>query len=411
MNPSAPSLREAVVGSLVGALARMDVAARVRDALPAAPPARARVRIIAAGKAAPRMAWGALQRWPYRIERVLLVVPDGLDVGINDARVEVMRAPHPIPDPRSVSAAEHALSLAAGHARDLVLALVSGGASAILCAPAAGLSLCEKQEATVALLRSGATIQEVNVVRRHLSRIKGGGLTRAAYPGRVLALIASDVIDGGLSDIGSGPTTVDGSTVEDARRVLARFAPTLAQLPLHETLKQDDAPARRQRAHLIAKPEDLAFLAADALLEEGLAAHVVPSSVADMTVLADEYAEAARALRPGEAMVRAAEPSLPLPLASRVGRGGRAGHLAALVARRLPPHVVFLCGATDGVDGSSGAAGAAVDAGFVAQFAQARYDRALADFDTAALHEEAKTALLLGPTGLNFADLHILARR
>ncbi len=398
----------AIARAIASTLAAVDLAGRVRNALPPRPPPRARVRVIAAGKAAPAMVRGALERWPECIERVLVVLPDATPCELVGDRIEVVRAAHPLPDSRSVAAASAALELARGTVSDLLVVLVSGGASSLLCAPAPPVTLDDKRACTQALLASGASIVEVNTVRRHLSRIKGGGLTRAAAPGRVLALLVSDVLAGHPFDIGSGPTLVDPTTVADARRALERRAPAFARLPTVETLKPREPEARRQRARVVASPADFVELMASALAREGYRPRVLPPSVDGVDALANEYVEASRSLEPGRALVRAAEPAVVVPSGSG-GRGGRASHLAALVAPALAPNVVFLAGATDGVDGSSSAAGAVVDATSPSRVREGRWKAGVAAFDTAALHEQAGTALATGPTGLNFADVHVLA--
>lgn len=396
-------------GALLAALGRIRLQDRVARAMPPLPPTSARVTVIAIGKAAPSMMQGALSRWPSRIERALVVTSDETPCAVSDPRVEIMRAGHPLPDTRNVDAGLRAMMLAGQGRRDLLLVLLSGGTSALVAAPIPGLTLEEKRACTATLLLSGASIAELNTVRRHLSRIKGGGLTRAACPGRVLALIASDVLTGGLEDVGSGPTLPDPSTIADARAVLRARAPAYAGLPLIETLKTGEPEARRQRARLIASPADLSDVVAGELRVMGHAVRVLPPSMASVTALASEYAEVAAELGRGESLVRSAEPSLRV-VPSPGARGGRSGHLAALVGPRLPAGVTFLAAGSDGVDGSSGAAGAIVDHRSFDGLASRRYEDAVAFFDTATLHEEAGSALLLEPTGLNFADVHVLAR-
>jgi glycerate 2-kinase len=393
----------------VRAVHGFDLEARVGEALPPRPPSRARVRVLAVGKAAPAMARGVLRVWSSRVERVLLVAPDGTKVDEGDARVDVVRAGHPLPDARSVDAAARALELARGQAKDLLLVLVSGGASALLCAPGEGVSLDDKIAVTEELLTSGAPIAAFNVVRRHLSRLKGGGLTRAAFPGRVLALVASDVIDGEIYDVGSGPTTPDPTTRQDAEVALARWGPSFARrLSFGETLKADELPARRQRARIVASPTDLAAAVGHALEARGFSCSILRSSNASTETLAREYASLLTEIAPGKAVVRAAEPALAVTHTAP-GRGGRCTHLAALVGRDLPEGVVFLAGASDGVDGSSGFGGAVVDSSF-RLLGLGRIDRALSRFDSASLHAEAGTGIVLEPSGQNFADVHVLCR-
>jgi len=420
--PRMSPLAERLVRAYHDALSSFDLAALVRSALPDAPPAPGRTRVLAIGKAAPAMARGALERWGAAIERALVVAPDGLACTLHASApsvpIDVIHAAHPVPDASSVRAADAALDLAAGAARraeafgaeqGALVVLLSGGASALACAPRAPIDLATKAAVTRALLASGASIGELNTVRRHLSRIKGGGLARAAWPARTIAYVVSDVIatpleESALHDVGSGPTVPDPTTACEARRVLLRFAPAYASLPLVETLKAADAEAASQRASLLLAPEDLARAAA-----RSLGARLLPPSTASVRDLADEYAAIARDLAPGEAVVRVAEPSLCVT-AESPGRGGRSCHLAALVAPHLPPSTAFLAGASDGVDGTSDTAGAVVDAAFLARVGAADYTAAVARFDTGTAHVVAGTALPSGPTGINLCDLHVLAR-
>ena len=402
------------------ALASLDPARLVHDALPPLPPRRARVVVIAAGKAAAAMAQGALARWPERIDRALVVGPDPISTW-SDPRVRSLAASHPIPDERSVLAAEAALALAGDlGAGDLLVALISGGASALLASPAAGLSLEEKRTIVAALLDRGAPIREVNLVRRHLSRVKGGRLARAAIPARVLSLLLSDVIGGEPSDIGSGPTVPDATTIEDARAVLRRYAPELADAPfLDESLKPDtpvpileaaaEVPAAvRLRARILVDPGTLAASVRDRLELAGLRAVVEGPEEGDAAAITARRVARAAALAPGEAVIIACEPTLHLPALR--GQGGRAGWIALAAMRRLPDDVALLCAASDGVDGSSGAGGAGVTRSTAAGVTDEAIDRALADFDDARIHRALGTQLAGGPTGHNLADVHILAR-
>lgn len=359
------------------ALAEVDVRRAVEretSRLPSGP-----YRVIAIGKAARAMFAGTRG----------LDVEDAVVVGPEDAG-------HPLPDARSVRAAKRCLALVAKPGDARILVLVSGGASALVCAPGPGVTLSAKRAVTRAMLASGATVQEINVVRKHLSLIKGGGLARAAAPHHVITFVASDVIGGTPSDVGSGPSVIDESTVAGARRLLHRHAPSFAALPLAKTLARDVRPLR---ARILVSPEQLGR----AMARE-LAAKLLPPSQANVEELAKDYARRARRLHAGEAIVRAAEPSVIVP--KRAGKGGRSSHLAALLARDLPKDVTFAAIATDGVDGASGTAGAIVDA-----MSDADLDRAIARFDTGTLLRRVGTALISKPTGHNLADLHVLLRR
>jgi hydroxypyruvate reductase len=427
------------------AMQELDPAARVGQALPAA----SRVvpaRVVAIGKAAPAMAEGAVARWGEAIERCLVVAPDATDTralrraaeraGIAQ-RLVVMHAAHPLPDARSVRAGEACLDAVSTDDARRIVVLLSGGASALACAPIAGVSLRTKRAITRAMLESGALIQDVNTVRKHLSRLKGGGLARAASPNPVLTVVASDVIGGTASDVGSGPSVADLTSVSDARRLLRRFAASFADVPLARTFAPTGADAKRLRSTIVISPEDLARAFAKLLRESaGLDVRVLPPSQASADELAIEYAvlasRAARRLARGgaaRAFVRVAEPSVLVP--ARAGRGGRSSHVAALVGqamgasapamfdshrvhelRRDARNVLFAALASDGVDGASGTAGAVVDDRFAKRVAVRlgpdALGRSVARFDTGTLHRMMKTAVTSAPTGHNLADLHVL---
>ncbi len=402
------NLREQLFQIFQATVTSTDVATRVHDVLPARPPRALSASIIAMGKAAPAMAAGALERWGPYIDKALIVTADGVPCGLTDPRIELLRAPHPLPDARSVAAAIRAIDVAR-EAPGLVLALVSGGASSLVAVPIDGISLEEKREIITGMMGSGATIQELNTVRRHISKVKGGGLTRAAAPTHTLAYLVSDVIDGAPEDVGSGPTVPDPTTAAQARAILLHHARRFRRVPMKETLKPGDPEASLQKVRTILAPEDLARIAADLLMKHGYGVRTLRAASVEVQRMASEYRALAHGLTPGEAVVRAAEPLVAMG-GVKPGRGGRAGHLAAILAHTLPADVAFLSGASDGVDGASGTAGAIVDAEFCAKIDEGTCDDAIRRFDTARLHEEAATALPGGPTGLNLADLHVLVR-
>ncbi|WP_437727974.1 DUF4147 domain-containing protein [Sorangium sp. So ce861] len=424
MSAALDALRAALVSAFRAGLAELDPAALVERALDAEAGARrGRVVVIAAGKAALGMARGALRSWGDGIAGGLAVTVAAPATSARDPHVapadpeeaalrplRVMRAAHPIPDERSVEAAEAALAAAAALGPDdLLLALISGGASALLAAPPEGVSLADKQALVAALLEGGAPIQEVNLVRRHLSRIKGGRLAAAAAPARALTLLMSDVVGGLPHDISSGPTVPDPTRVEDALAALHRRAPRLARLApaLSESLKPADA--RLVVARVLADPDKLAERVAAALADRaGLRAVAAPAEDGDARAIVERRLALARALAPGEAVVIPCEPTLALP--ARRGAGGRAGWIALAALRDLPPDVALLCAASDGADGSSGAAGAVVARPAAAAMDDSAIDAALAGFDDAAAHRALGTRVETGPTGHNLTDLHIVAR-
>ncbi|WP_437960137.1 glycerate kinase [Sorangium sp. So ce119] len=425
MSAALDGLRAALVDALRAGLAELDPAGLVERALDAeAAPLRGRVVVIAAGKAALGMAQGALRsRWADRIVDGLAVTVAAPACSARDLHaaasdpdeaalrpLRVMRAAHPIPDGRSMDAAAAALAIAAALGPDdLLLALISGGASALLAAPPPGVSLADKQALVAALLERGAPIQEVNLVRRHLSRIKGGRLAAAAAPARVLTLLMSDVVGGLPHDISSGPTVPDPTRVEEARAALDRWAPQLSRLApaLSESLKPAGAPPLETR--MLADPEKLAERVAAALAARtGLRAVAAAAEDGDARAIVQRRLALARALAPGEAAVIPCEPTLALP--AERGAGGRAGWIALAALRDLPPDVVLLCAATDGADGSSGAAGAVVARAAAASMDDRAIEAALTRFDDAAAHRALGTRLEIGPTGHNLTDVHIIAR-
>ena len=215
---------------------------------------RGRVALVAAGKAAVPMARAAERALRHRLSEGVAVT-NGTGASLD--RVRVLTASHPVPDARGQAAAREVEELARSLGReDLLLVLLSGGASALLPAPAEGLTLDDKRRTTELLLRGGATIQETNTVRKHLSRLKGGGLAAAAVPARVVTLVLSDVVGDDLSSIASGPTVPDPTTFDDAIAALEGHG-LLGRVPkpVRDRLR---AGARREEAET-PKPGDRMF--------------------------------------------------------------------------------------------------------------------------------------------------------
>src|SRR5215471_12285942 len=216
------NVRTAARAVFDAALAAADVQPLVLRALGHISPDRGRLIVVGAGKASGAMAAAVEEVWLERIGAGLVVVKDGH--GAPTRRVRIVEAGHPVPDERGLRAAREILSLASGAgADDLVLALISGGASALTPAPAPGITLADKQATTRLLLAAGADIGQLNAVRKHCSAFKGGQLARSAAPARVHALLLSDVIGDPVDVIGSGPTAPDESTFSVAMGILARF--------------------------------------------------------------------------------------------------------------------------------------------------------------------------------------------
>lgn len=379
------------------------------------------VWLVGAGKAACAMAMGALEILGGRITGGTLTTKDGH--GCDLPRIEVWEAAHPVPDTRGMAGAADALRMArAAGPRDLVLCLLSGGASALWAAPAPGVTLTDLRTVTDALLRAGATIHELNTVRKHLSRIGGGWLARAAAPARVVTLAVSDVVGGALDVIASGPTVPDPTTFEDALEVLARHA---VQAPavrarlqagdageIEETPKPFDAAFARASAHVVAGNADALRGAAREAGRLGYQARIVAddvegeaSSVGEQVgllirnTLAERPAGSVALLLGGETTVTVAGP----------GRGGRNQELALAVAMEIEgmPGVLAVSLGTDGTDGPTDAAGAFADGGTVARGEDAGLDgrQALRRNDAYPFLRAAGDLVVTGPTGTNVNDV------
>jgi hydroxypyruvate reductase len=392
---------------------------------------RGRLVLVAAGKAAAAMARAAEHVLGERIDDAIAVAPSGVPSVLR--RTRLMRAGHPVPDAAGAQAAEAVLGLARGlGGDDLLLVLVSGGASALLPAPVAGVSLEDKARLTGELMRAGATIEELNTVRKHLSRLKGGGLARAAAPARVACLVLSDVVGDDLSTIASGPTVPDPSTYADALEVLRRrglhdAAPAAIRRHLEgglrgeapETAKPGDPLFERVFTRVIGN-NGLAIAAAEReARRQGLRARVLT------TRLEGEAREAARVLvavlRECVETGRPAAPPVCLLAGGETtvtvrgpGRGGRNQEIAVAAVDplgRFPAHAVVASLATDGVDGASDAAGGVVDqetAREAAALGLAPAAAFLAASDTSSFLGPLGGLIVTGPTGTNVVDLTVL---
>ncbi|HEY5363064.1 MAG TPA: glycerate kinase [Aestuariivirga sp.] len=236
--------------------------------LPAKP--KGRVIVVGAGKASAAMAAAFEKAWRGKVEG-LVVTRYGYSVPTK--HIEVVEAAHPVPDVAGQTAASRMLQLVQGLTKDdLVIALMSGGGSSLLSLPALDLTLEEKQEVNAALLKSGAPIAEMNVVRKHLSAIKGGRLAQAAFPARVVSLVISDVPGDDISAVASGPTVVDPSTFAQARAIVAKYGLDLPAAVQHHLVQAvDETPKHlaNAKAILIASPQKSLLAAAEVARKAG----------------------------------------------------------------------------------------------------------------------------------------------
>jgi hydroxypyruvate reductase len=346
--------------------------------LPAPP--KGRTLVLGAGKASGAMAAAVDALWPKDRPLAGLVVTryDHVPPAYKAApgRIEVVEAAHPVPDAAGQRAARRIVELTRGlTADDLVLCLISGGGSALLSLPAPGLTLEDKQAVNKALLKSGAAIDEMNCVRKHLSAIKGGRLAALCAPARVITLAISDVPGDDPAVIASGPTVPDATTCADALAILARYGidvPPAAQEGLQsgafETPKPGDVRFAGHEVHLIATPQQSLQAAADKARTLGLAAHVLSDEIeGESREVGKVHAALARAVaRHGQPF---AKPCVILSggettvtVKAKGGRGGRATEflLGCAIALQGEPGVWVLAADTDGIDGIEDNAGAIV---------------------------------------------------
>jgi glycerate 2-kinase len=374
------------------------------------------VYVLGAGKAGAAMARALDTLLDRRITTGAVNVPEGQQPRLR--RVELQASGHPVPDQRGVEGAQRIMELARlAQRRDLVICVISGGASALLPAPVGGLTLAAKQEVTRKLLACGATIQEMNTVRKHLSQVKGGRLARLAHPARVVALILSDVIGDDLDVIGSGPTVADPSTVADARAVLERYGVALPLALLEETPKPDD-PALRKVQNVIVGSNRQAIAAAEKKARElGYRTLVLSTTIAGETreiaamhaAIAREILTSGRPVRRPACVLSGGETTVTLRGA---GLGGRNQEfvLAAAIALEGAPVTVFSAG-TDGIDGPTGAAGAFADAATLSRARELGLEDARAYLDrndSYRFFEPLNALVKTGPTGTNVMDVRLM---
>ncbi|WP_066702616.1 glycerate kinase type-2 family protein [Curvibacter delicatus] len=398
-------------------------------------PPKGRTIVIGAGKAAGSMAQAVEALWPVDAPLSGVVVtryhhtpqrPAGLP-----HRIEVLEASHPVPDAAGLAASQRILSLVQGlTSDDLVLCLISGGGSALLTLPAEGLTLQDKQRINRDLLHSGANIGEMNCVRKHLSRIKGGRLAAACAPARVVTLTISDVPGDDPSVIASGPTVPDATTCADALAILKRYridipAPVLAQLEQGtlETPKPGDALFTGHAVHMIATPQQSLEAAAAAARAAGLATYILSDEMeGESREVGKVQAALARAVAQREqpfakpcVILSGGETTVtvrPVPAGETRGRGGRAGEFCLGLAAALQgqPGVWALAADTDGIDGMEENAGAWVEPGTLAR-AQAlgmKVDRYLDRNDAYGFFQPLGDLVVSGPTHTNVNDFRAL---
>lgn len=381
-----------------------------------------RLVVIGAGKASAAMARALEDHWPGPVSG-LVVTRYGYAVPCS--RVEIVEASHPVPDQAGLQAAERMLSLVAGlSADDLVLCLISGGGSSLLPLPLPGLSLQDKQDINRALLASGATISEMNCVRRHLSGIKGGRLAAACYPARVLTLLISDVPGDDPINIASGPTVADPSTCADALAIVRRYgidlppaARQLLESGAGESIKPGDPRLARAEVRMIATPQMALEAAAAVARAAGTPAHILGDALEGEArdvgkVLAGMATQVVKHGQPFTAPCVLLSGGETTVTVRGTGRGGRNVEclLAMGIALDAQAQVHALAGDTDGVDGQEEIAGALLSPDTLARAWALGIKplEMLANNDGHGFFEALGDAVVTGPTLTNVNDFRAI---
>ncbi len=380
--------------------------------------------VVGAGKAAASMAAAVEAAWPDVDLSGLVVTRYGH--GAPTRRIEVMEAGHPTPDVQSERAARRMLAqIATLRAEDLVLALISGGGSALMALPIDGLTLSDKQAVTRTLLACGAAIGEINVVRKHLSAIKGGRLAAAAAPARVVTLAISDVPGDDPGLIASGPTFPETSTRDEALAIVARHGVGLPEAGLASLRRAAGETGRVTPDvdfRLIATPARALAAAADAARACGLQPIVLGDALeGESRDLGEAHARVARDLRrrrrlgaPARIVLSGGETTVSLGRGA-AGRGGRNMEylLALTLSLRGEAGIWGLAADTDGIDGSEDAAGAVMTPDTLARAAAAGWDPAavLAEHDSYSLFDALGDLIRTGPTRTNVNDVRAILVR
>lgn len=388
--------------------------------LPARP--QGRLIVIGAGKASAAMARAVEDHWDGPLEG-LVVTRYGY--GVPCERIEIVEAAHPVPDAAGLKAATRILQKVQSlSADDLVLCLISGGGSALLALPLGDVTLEDKQQVARALLKSGATISEMNCVRRHLSAVKGGRLAAACHPAKVVTLLISDVPGDNPMDIASGPTVPDPTTCADALAIIKRYGievPATVRALLEsgegETVKPGDPRLAGIETRMIATPQMALEAAAQIAREAGYATHILGDSIEGeardvgkvMAGIALQIAVRNQPFEPPCVLLSGGETTVTV---RGEGRGGRNVEFLLSLAIALDGHpgIHAVAGDTDGVDGQEEIAGA-----YIAPDTLARaWDRgikprdALADNDGHGFFEALGDSMVTGPTLTNVNDFRAI---
>ena len=415
-----PSPRDLLRALFDAAIESAQPARCVPPHLPPRP--KGRTIVVGAGKASAAMARAFEDHWEGDV-RGLVVTRYGY--GVPCQRIEIVEAAHPVPDAAGLAAARRTLDLVRGlSADDLVVCLISGGGSALLALPAEGITLDDKQAVNRALLASGATISEMNCVRRHLSAIKGGRLAAACHPAQVVTLLMSDVPGDDPIDIASGPTVADPTSCADALDVIRRYGVEVPASVLRlletgagESVKPGDPHLARAATRMIAAPQMALEAAAASARGSGIAPLILGDSIEGearevgrvMAGIAQQVALHGQPIAPPCVLLSGGETTVTVRGA---GRGGRNVEflLSLAIALESREHIYAIAGDTDGVDGIEEIAGAIVTPDTLARaWAKGMGPRdSLANNDGHGFFERLGDSVVTGPTLTNVNDFRAI---
>lgn len=411
--------RDILRQSFEAAIAAVQPGPAVIENLP--DPPHGKTVVVGAGKGAIPMALALERAWEGSPEGLVIVPYGSKGAEIPDC-IRVTEAAHPVPDAAGMTATQEILEMVSNlTADDLVICLISGGGSALLTSPQ-GVTLEEKASLMDQFLKCGATIHEINTVRKHLSAIKGGRLAAEAHPAKIVSLIVSDVVGDDLSIIASGPTVPDPSTYAQAMNILERYSidHPVAQKALErgirgelaETPKAGSQVFNRVENRLIITGNDALEAAKARLVEENFGAHITSDRIeGEAREVGEQHARQARELEPGQAIISGGETTVTV---RGSGRGGPNLEFLLSMAITLDGEegIHAMAADTDGIDGTSDAAGAFITPDTLDKARMAGLDpqRALANNDAHTFFASNEDLHITGPTGTNVNDIRIIAR-
>ena len=411
--------KDALNRIFMAAVASADPAKVLQQHLPSPP--KGRCVVVGAGKASAAMAAALEEAWPHVDLSGVVVTRYGH--AVPTSRIEIIEASHPVPDDKSAEAAKRILAAVEElTADDMVIALISGGGSALMVAPAEGMTLADKMAVNRALLASGATISEMNAVRKHLSRIKGGRLALAAKPAKVVSLLISDVPGDDPSEIASGPTVADPSDIATVREIVARYGLDLPETVRKVLEKGEETPKSgdiEEDVRMIAAPSLALQAAADEAVKLGLTPLILGDSLEGESkdvgaVMAGIASSASRKGLPvkGPAVLLSGGETTVTIGKGPAGKGGRNTEFLLSLALTLKgaAGIWAIAGDSDGIDGVEDAAGAVVTPDTLARMRAAGVDprQSLVSHDSYTAFKAAGDLVVTGPTLTNVNDIRAI---